>query len=77
MTLDANSARRPNAVPVITVPTSAWKRFVNRVDKAIAGLWNRSARPPDADDLPDWIRRDVGLPPVMPRREWYDIDPRR
>lgn len=37
---------------------------------AVRALFRRRAVPLDAGDLPDYIRRDIGLLPAAPMRDW-------
>lgn len=40
---------------------------------AIGAVFRRASVPMDAGDLPDYIRRDIGLPPFDVPRDWRQL----
>jgi hypothetical protein len=40
---------------------------------AIGAVFRRGSSPMDAGDLPEYIRRDIGLPPAASARDWRQL----
>lgn len=64
--LSTFTALRRQALVVLILPASL---FAAGLSQLAHGM---SRHGPDADDLPAWLRRDIGLPDHEPSRGWWD-----